>query len=105
MATEKKSNPWIKDLMVAFAGTTLSIILTFGTSALINHVNRNRDRKLTAMMVLSSIESSIRSLEESGTILARKDTVAHWLLDIPLADLKRIPDEVLLPPIIEVMKT
>lgn len=37
---EKK--PWIKDLLVAFAGTTLSIILTFGTSALIDHINRNQ---------------------------------------------------------------
>ena len=83
MTKEKKAKPWVKDLLVAFAGTTLSIILTFGTSALINHVNRNRDRKLTALMVLSSIESSVRSLEESGTIMARKDTLAHWLLSIP----------------------
>lgn len=37
-----EKNPWIKDLLVAFAGTTLSIILTFGTSALIDHINRNK---------------------------------------------------------------
>ena len=68
MVKETKSKPWVKDLLVAFAGTTLSIILTFGTSALIDNVNRKKDRKLTALMALSSIESSIRALEESGSI-------------------------------------
>jgi len=103
MTSEKKSNPWVKDLLVAFAGTTLSIILTFGTSALIDHSNRNKDRKLTALMVLSSIESSARSLEESDAIVARKDTLAHWLLNIPLADVEKLPDQALMPSIAELM--
>lgn len=97
--------PWIKDLLVAFAGTTLSIILTFGTSALIDHINRNKDRKLTAMMVLSSIESSVRSLEESDEIMARKDTLAHWMLNMPLSDVAKLPDGVLLPYLVELMVT
>ena len=98
-----EKRPWIKDLLVAFAGTTLSIILTFGTSALIEHVNRNKDRRLTALMVLSSIESSVRELEESDEIMARKDTVAHWLLDLTLSDVRTLPEEVLMGPISEVM--
>lgn len=97
--------PWVKDLLVAFAGTTLSIILTFGTSALVNHVNRNKDRRLTALMVLSSIESAVRTLEECGEIMAHKDTVAQWLLSIPLSDVSRLDSEVLLPSISEVMVT
>ena len=101
----KTTKPWVKDLLVAFAGTTMSIILTFGTSALIDHINRNKDRKLTAMMVLSSIESSARSLEESDAIVARKDTLAHWLLGIPLADVAKLPDDVLMLPIAELMTT
>lgn len=101
MTTETK--PWVKDLLVAFAGTTLSIILTFGTSALIDHSNRNKDRKLTALMVLSSIESSARSLEESDAIVARKDTLAYWLLNIPLADVEKLPAEALMPAISELM--
>ena len=44
MAKERKSKHWKKDLLVAFAGTTLSIILTFGTSALVDRINRNKDR-------------------------------------------------------------
>ena len=103
MAKKKDTNKWVKDLLVAFAGTTLSIILTFGTSALIDHVNRNKDRRLTALMVLSSIESSVRSLEESEDIMARKDTVAHWLLSIPVSDIPKIDQELLMPYISEVM--
>ena len=95
----------MKDLLVAFAGTTLSIILTFGTSALIDHVNRNKDRKLTALMVLSSIESSVRSLEETDAIMARKDTIAHWLLSIPLTDVRTLPNEAFIPSISELMTT
>lgn len=88
---------------MAFAGTTLSIILTFGTSALIDRVNRNKDRKLTAMMVLSSIESSVRSLGETDAVMARKDTLAHWLLSIPLSDVGKLPEEALMPSLAEVM--
>lgn len=65
---ENKSKSWVKDLLMAFAGTTLSIVLTFGTSAFIDHVKRNKDRRMTALMVLSNIESSVRSLEESDEI-------------------------------------
>ena len=103
MTSEKKTKPWLKDLLVAFAGTTLSIILTFGTSALVDHINRNKDRKLTALMVLSSIESSVRSLEESDAIMARKDTLAHWLLSIPLSDVRKLDPDVLMPAISELM--
>ena len=103
MTAKKSPKPWVKDLLVAFAGTTLSIILTFGTSSLIDHINRNKDRKLTALMVLSSIESSVRSLEESGAIMARKDTIAQWLLHIPLKDIGKMPEDTLMSAISEVM--
>jgi len=103
MATEKKAKPWVKDLLVAFAGTTLSIILTFGTSALLDRINREKDRELTALMVLSSIESSARTLENSDAFMARKDTLASWLLSIPLEDVGQLPAETLMPAIAEVM--
>lgn len=99
---ENMSKSWVKDLLVAFAGTTLSIILTFGTSALIDNINRNKDRRMTALMVLSNIESSVRSLEESDEIMSRKDTLAHLLLSIPVSDVSRVDDDFLMPFIAEV---
>jgi hypothetical protein len=82
MATEKKS--WVKDLLVAFAATTLSIILTFGTTAVVNRVKQKQERKLTALMVMSSIEQFARDLELLEEQLAYKDSIATWLLSLPV---------------------
>ena len=92
MATEKKS--WVKDLLVAFAATTLSIILTFGTTGIINRVKQKQERKLTALMVMSSIEQFARDLEEGEKeIMAHLDSVATWLLSIPIEDVAKLGDE------------
>lgn len=82
MATEKKS--WVKDLLVAFAATTLSIILTFGTTGIINRVKQKQERKLTALMVMSSIEQFARDLELIEEQIAHKDSIATWLLSLPV---------------------
>ena len=94
MATEKKS--WVKDLLVAFAATTLSIILTFGTTGVINRIKQKQERKLTALMVMGSIESFVRDLEELEKFTARHDSVATWLLNLPLEDVARLGDEPLI---------
>ena len=94
MATEKK--PWVKDLLVAFAATTLSIILTFGTTGIINHVRQKQERKLTALMVMGSIESFVRDLEELEKFTAHQDSVATWLLNLPIEDVARLGDEPLI---------
>ena len=56
---------WWKDFVVAILATTVSIVLTFGTSKLIEHNNQKKERRLTALMVMSSIESFARSIDES----------------------------------------
>ena len=48
---------WWKDFVVAILATTVSIVLTFGTGKLIERYNQKKERKLTALMVMSSIES------------------------------------------------
>ncbi len=94
MATEKKS--WVKDLLVAFAATTLSIILTFGTTGIVNRVRQKQERKLTALMVMGSIESFVRDLEELEKFTAYQDSVATWLLNLPIEDVARLGDEPLI---------
>ena len=89
MATEKKS--WLKDLLVAFAATTLSIILTFGTTTIVNRVRQKQERKLTALMVLSSIEKFTRDLEDYvEKDLAYRDSIATWLLSLPVEKIARM---------------
>ena len=90
MATEKK--PWVKDLLVAFAATTLSIILTFGTTGIVNRVRQKQERKLTALMVMSSIEQFARDLETIEEYTATKDSIATWLLSLPVEDVANAGD-------------
>ena len=93
MAKEKKSRAWVKDLLVAFAATTLSIILTFGTTMVVNHVKQKKERKLTALMVMSSIEQFVRNLEYIEKDTGHRDSLATWLLSIPVETLANIDDE------------
>ena len=91
MATEKKS--WMKDLLVAFAATTLSIILTFGTTGVINRVKQKQERKLTALMVMGSIEQFARHLERIEKETAHKDSVATWLRSVPVEEVIKYGDD------------
>ena len=102
MSTEKK--PWLKDLLVAFAATTLSIILTFGTTGVVNRIKQKQERKLTALMVMSSIEQFVRGLEEIEEYTAHKDSLATWLLSLPIEDVARLGDEPLLASLREVLE-
>ena len=93
MATQKKSPTWLKDLLVAFAATTLSIILTFGTTGVINRVKQKQERRLTALMVMSSIEQFARDLEENEEDTAYRDSIAAWLLSLPFEDRAALGEE------------
>ena len=83
----------MKDLLVAFAATTLSIILTFGTTAVVNRVRQKQERKLTALMVMSSIEQFARDLEEIEEDTAYRDSIAAWLLSLPFEDRAALGEE------------
>ena len=93
MATEKKSRSWEQDLLIAFAATTLSIILTFGTSMVVNRIQQKKERKLTALMVMSSIEKFARDLEYIEKDTGHRDSIATWLLSIPVEALAEIDGE------------
>lgn len=46
-------------------------------------------------MVMGSIESFARQLEESADNLARLDTVISWMLSVPVEQLDQVPPEML----------
>ena len=95
MVTAK--NSWVKDLLVAFAATTLSIILTFGTTGVINRIKQKQERRLTALMVMSSIEQFARELDDVEENLAHKDSIATWLLSIPIEEVAELGDLLMEP--------
>ena len=84
---------WWKDFVVAILATTVSIVLTFGTSKLVERSNQKKERRLTALMVMSSIESFARNIDETVEIWDRLDSVAVWLLRMPIEDVERLGDE------------
>ena len=71
--------------------TTLSIILTFGTTDLVQHCQRIKDRKLSAMMVMGNIETFSRKVSEMADGMARRDSIATWMLSLPQDSLDLIP--------------
>ena len=84
---------WWKDFVVAILATTVSIVLTFGTSKLVDLNKQRKERRLTALMVMSSIESFARSIDESAETWDRLDSVAVWLLRMPIDEVERLGEE------------
>lgn len=90
MAKKFFDRDWWKDFVVAIIATTVSIVLTFGTASLVNRINQKKERRLTALMVMSNIESFARDLEETEKELATIDSVASWLLKLPIDDVVKL---------------
>ena len=84
--SNKKDNLW-KNLLFTFLGTTLSILLTFGTSQWLSQQKQKEERQLTALMVMGSIEKFAQNLEKNADELAWHDTLATYLLNIPIDSL------------------
>ena len=88
-AMTKSIRSWSRESQ--FLATTLSIILTFGTTGLVERCQRAKDRKMSALMVMSNIEQFSRRFEEKAQEMARLDSVATWLLSLPQDSLDKIP--------------
>ena len=85
----KSLRSWSKESQ--FLATTLSIILTFGTTGLVERCQRAKDRKMSALMVMSNIEKFSREFEVRAQEMARLDTMATWLLNLPKDSLDKLP--------------
>ncbi|MBQ1408722.1 MAG: hypothetical protein IIY87_03075 [Bacteroidales bacterium] len=81
-----KNNMW-KNLLWTFLGTTISILLTFGTGQLVQIHRKANDRKMTVMMVLGNIEKFAQNLESLSTDLQWRDTLSTLLLNVPIDSL------------------
>lgn len=62
---------WWKDLLMTFIATTFSIVLTFGTAALIDKKQKEKDKRQMAMYVLYDMNRSIELIEKSDSLLRR----------------------------------
>lgn len=72
-----------KSLLRTVLGISISIILTFGTNALLMRLRSVRDRKMTAMMVMGNIETFADHLDQCANHMGWNDTLATYMLAIP----------------------
>jgi hypothetical protein len=72
-----------KNLFRTVLGISISIVLTFGTTALIQRCQTAKDRKMTALMVMGNIEVFADNLERNAIRMGWNDTLATYLLSIP----------------------
>ena len=60
----KRGQSMLKDMAMTVIATTISIILTFGSSSIIDKNQREKNRRQTVMMVIHDIEENVKQLRE-----------------------------------------
>ena len=81
-ATPPRGNFW-KQIGMLVLGTTVSLVLTFGTAQLIEKGQRAKDRRLTALMVMSNIETFAQQLDSLYAQMDEADSASTWLFTRP----------------------
>jgi hypothetical protein len=64
----KVTNTWGKSFITSVMGTTISILLTFGTSALVESKEKANVQRQTAMMVIHDIDLCADQMEKMAKI-------------------------------------
>ena len=77
MGKEIKNGSTLKDFLMTLAATTVSIILTFGTSAIIDRKKQNAEKREMVMMIMYDMQTS---LEDIG----RCDEGIHQFVDLQI---------------------
>ena len=76
-------------------GTTFSLVLTIGTSMMLELRERANDRRLSALMVMGTIEDFANGIEEIVVQQQHCDSLCAWLLSVPVDELELMPKETL----------
>ena len=76
----KMLSPWGKGFLTSVLGTTISIILTFGTSALIESKEKADIQRQTAMMVIHDIDVCTDQMEEMAKDEEERNNAVQYIL-------------------------
>lgn len=63
-----KTATW-KDFLLSLLATTISIVLTFGITAIINHKNERKEKRELVMMVMYDMSNSLQEIESVNSNL------------------------------------
>lgn len=84
MSDEKKQktlSPFMERFLISILGTTISIALTFGTTALVNSHKKKAAQKQTAMLVIHDIDNTIESMEATKNQYEKYYESAQYFLE------------------------
>ena len=76
----KVPNIWGKSFLTSVLGTTISILLTFGTSALIERKVKADVQRQTAMMVIHDIDMCIDQMEDLAKNEEERNNAVQYIL-------------------------
>ena len=99
---DKRRN-FLSQMWTIILGTTISLIVTIVAAQILERNHRAKDRRLSAMMVMSNIESYAQILESAYDYMEHADTVSAWLLNLPLDKVDSFDQDSLLSLMDEVM--
>ena len=71
----------MKELLLTILGTTISIVLTFGTAHLIEQRQAEQAQQQTAMMLIHDIDESVTVLEIMAEGEERQKSAVQYVLD------------------------
>ena len=76
----KVPNTWGKSFLTSVMGTTISILLTFGTSALVERKVKADVQRQTAMMVIHDIDVCVEQIEEMAKEEEERNNAVQYVL-------------------------
>jgi len=91
----KKHPGFWKQIGMIIIGTTISLVLTIGASMALELRERANDRKLSALMVMGTIEDFANGIDQIVEKQQRCDSLCAWLLSVPVDELELLPRETL----------
>lgn len=90
----KVPNTWGKSFLTSVLGTTISIILTFGTSALVERKVKADVQRQTAMMVIHDIDVCADQMEEMAKDEEERNNAVQYIL-AHLDQIASLPEDTL----------
>ena len=78
---QPKQNGIFKELLLTFIGTTLSIVLTFGTAQYLEHKQLREDGRQTAMMVIHDMENTAEYFRSLAETEATQYTITQYVVE------------------------
>ena len=74
-------NPMVKELLMTFIGTTLSIVLTFGTAHYVDQKEKKALGRQTVMMVIHDMDNTVELLKEYSKDEKKGLELARYVID------------------------